>query len=74
MARDLSARVNAGVGAAGHGQDDVPASDACERLLQCSLHRPVPGLSGPAGELRTVVLQEQSRGQGYPRLRATINA
>src|SRR5215207_9292039 len=68
VARHLPARVDPPVGPAGHREPYVPAKDRPERLL----HRPDARLSGPAAEVRAVVLEQQAG--GHPRLRATISA
>ena len=72
VARHLPARVHAAVGSAGHREPHLPAQDGRERVLERLLHRPDPGLAGPATEVRAVVLEQQAG--GHPRLRATISA
>ena len=72
VAGHLPAGVHAAVGATRHGQPQRPAGDRLERVLEHSLHGAQARLPRPAGELRAVVLEQEPRGQRYPRLRATI--
>src|SRR5215213_1212461 len=72
MARDVNARVQAAVGSAGDGQRHLAAQDGGERALDGLLHGPEARLRRPTGEVRAVVLEQETSGQ--PRLRATIRA
>src|SRR6185312_7859570 len=53
--RDLSDRVHAGVGAAGHHEARIPAQDAGDRTLERALNGAQPRLLRPAPEVRAVV-------------------
>jgi hypothetical protein len=65
--RDLRERVDAAVGAAGDGEVDArTAPQRGERVLDRALDGPAAGLSGPAGEVRAVVLDRQAGGQFRP--------
>ena len=72
VARHLPAGVDAAVGASRDGDRQRPAGDRLERLLEHALDGAQARLPGPAGEARAVVLEQEPRGQRYPRLRATI--
>ena len=73
MARHLPPGMHTRVGAPRHGQSYYLTQALGKGLLDHSLHRTEARLDRPARELRAVVLEQQPRGQGYPRLRATIS-
>ena len=54
----LAVGVHAGVGAAGAAHEHGLAGHRRERVLERLLHRPLPGLALPAGEVGAVVLDD----------------
>src|SRR6185503_2497040 len=71
VTRDLSERVNAGVGATRDGKRGGLSTNRREHGLHLPLDRALPVLARPSRETRAVVLDEELRRQ--PRFRATTN-
>ena len=53
--------MHAGIGAAGAGHMHRRAFDGGEHGLELALHRALPGLALPAGEVRAVVRHDQAQ-------------
>ena len=57
----LRGGMHAGVGAAGPGDVHRRAFDGGEHRLELALHRALPGLALPAGEVRAVVRHDEAQ-------------
>ena len=55
--------MDAGVGAAGHGQLDLLAQHLRQARLEDALYGPQPRLAGPATEARAVVFDVEADGR-----------